>query len=205
MPLRMSKRPTVILCKTVRTPPDLPAALTSLEGRAALTEAAAALCAALGGLHSANAHYATCALSSTAAAAGRVRRPRSQPPPHRHRRPCRRRRHRRHRASEWRCARSREIFGSLSLFVCFLVVFGVAVCVWCDLAQIERKHSGEFRASPRRNPADQFGDRASQRTNPADQHGNSAGQRGSSADQRGNSAGQRGNSAEPARELSRAT
>ena len=42
----MSKRPTVILCKTARTPPDLPAALTSLEGRAALTEAAAALCAA---------------------------------------------------------------------------------------------------------------------------------------------------------------
>ena len=50
----MGKRPIVILCKTARAPPDLPAALTPLEGRAALTEAAAALCAALGGLHSAN-------------------------------------------------------------------------------------------------------------------------------------------------------
>ena len=63
----MGKRPTVIL-STARAPSDLPAALTSLEGCAALTEVAAALCAALGGLHSANAHYNcttfTCLLAS---------------------------------------------------------------------------------------------------------------------------------------------
>ena len=118
---------------------------------------------------------------------------------HRHRNPCRRRRRRsRRRASEWWCARSREIFGSLSLLFVFLWSCGVVVCVWCDLAQIERKHSGEFRASPCRNPADQCG-------NPAGQRGNSAGQRGNSAGRRGNPAGQRGNSAEPARKLSRAT
>ena len=80
------------------------------------------------------------------------------------------------------------------LFV-FLWSCGVAVCVWCDLAQIERKHSGEFRASPRRNPANQCGNRAGQRRKPAGQHGNSADQRGNSAGQCGNSAGQRGSSA----------
>ena len=64
----MGKRPTAVLRKTARALPDLPAALTSREGRAALTEAAAARCAALGGLHSANAHYNcttfTCLLAS---------------------------------------------------------------------------------------------------------------------------------------------
>ena len=134
---------------------------------------------------------------------------------HRHRRPCRRRRRRRRRrtASEWQCARSRAVFGSLSLFVCFLVVLRCGgVCVVRFLAQIERKHSGDSRASPRRNPTDQCGNRAGQRGNPAGQRrnsagqrGNSAGQRGNSAGQRGNSAGQRGNSAEPARKRSSAT
>ena len=127
----MGKRPTVIL-STARAPSDLPAALTSLEDRAALTEAAAALCAALGGLHSANAHYT------------RHARCRARPlPPGAF---VGRARSHRHTATAAHAAAAAAAAGQVSggaralgqfsgrcrfLFV-FLWSCGAAVCVWCD-------------------------------------------------------------------------